>query len=126
MRLKLRDLVGTVLVLAIGIPYVGYLVNGEMPFVKDPRGMAAIGLVLGAIAFLVMRSGDAMDRVGKVESGIAVGSLVLGVVALVFAEAAAAEILLAAFMASILVVWLLEIVDHAGLVHEHEAPMAHA
>jgi hypothetical protein len=126
MRLKLRDLVGTVLVLAIGIPYVGYLVNGEMPFVQDPRGMAAIGLVLGGIAFLVMRSGDAMDRIGKVESGIAVGSLVLGVVALVFAEAAAAEILLAVFMASILVVWLLEIVDHAGLVHGHEAPMAHA
>ena len=126
MRLKLRDLIGTVLVLAIGIPYVGYLVNGEMPFVKDPRGMSAIGLVLGAIAFLVMRSGDAMDRVGKVESGIAVGSLVLGVLALVLAEAAAAEILLAAFMASILVVWLLEIVDHAGLVHRHDAPMAHA
>jgi hypothetical protein len=126
MRLKLRDLIGTVLLIAIGIPYVGYLLNGEMPFVQDPRGMAGIGLVLGAIAFLVMRSGDAMDRVGKMESGIAVVSLILGVVALVFAEAAAAEFLLAVFMASILVVWLLEIVDHAGLVHGHEATTAHA
>ena len=126
MRLKLRDLIGTVLVLAIAIPYVGYLVNGEMPFIKDPRGMSALGLVLGAIAFLVMRSGDAFDRVGKAEGGMAAVSLVLGVVALVFAEAAAAEILLAVFMGSILVVWLLEIVDHAGLVHAHDAPMAHA
>ena len=126
MRLKLRDVIGTVLVIAIGVPYVGYLVNGEMPFVKDPRGMSAIGLVLGTVAFLVMRSGDAFDRLGKVETGVAVISLVLGLVALTFAEAAAAEVLLAAFMASILVVWLIEIVDHAGLVHTHGAPIAHA
>lgn len=126
MRLKLRDRIGTVLILAIGVPYVGYLFNGEMPFIRDPRGMAAVGLVLGTIAFLVMRSGDALDRVGKAETGAAVVSLVLGVAALLFAEAAAAEIPLAVFMASILVVWLLEIVDHAGLVHGHDRPMAHA
>lgn len=48
MRLTLRDLVATILVAAIGVPYVGYLVNGEMPFIKDPRGMSAVGLVLGA------------------------------------------------------------------------------
>jgi hypothetical protein len=23
-------------------PYAGYLINGEMPFIKDPRGMAAV------------------------------------------------------------------------------------
>jgi hypothetical protein len=126
MKLRLRDLVGTVLVIAIGVPYVGYLVNGEMPFVKDPRGMSAVGLVLGTVAFLVLRSGDVFDRVGKVRTGVAVVSLVLGLVALALAEAAAAEILLAVFMGSILVVWLFEIVDHAGLVHAHDAPAAHA
>jgi hypothetical protein len=46
-----RDLVATLLVIAIGIPYVGYLVRGEMPFVQDPRGMSATGLVLGLVAF---------------------------------------------------------------------------
>jgi hypothetical protein len=126
MRLRLKDLVGTILVVAIGVPYVGYLVNGEMPFVKDPRGMSAVGLVLGTVAFLVMRSGDAFDRVGKVGTGVAVVALVLGLVALAFAEAAAAEVLLAVFMGSILVVWLMEIVDHAGFVHAHDAPAAHA
>ena len=126
MRLKLKDLVGTVLVIAIGVPYVGYLVNGEMPFVQDPRGMSAIGLVLGTVAFLVLRSGDAFDRVGKVGTGVAAVSLVLGLVALALAEAAVAEVLLAVFMGSILVVWLLEIVDHAGLVHAHDAPATHA
>ena len=126
MKLTLRDLVATILVAAIGVPYVGYLVNGEMPFVQDARGMSAIGLVLGTAAFLVLRSGDSFDRVGKLETGAAVVSLVLGLVAFAFAEAAAAEVLLAVFMASILVVWLFEIVDHAGLVHMHETPAAHA
>ncbi|HET7278948.1 MAG TPA: hypothetical protein VFJ22_12780 [Dermatophilaceae bacterium] len=126
MRLTLRDYVATILVAAIGVPYVGYLVNGEMPFVKDARGMSGVGLVLGIAAFLVLRTGDAFDRVGKVETGIAIGSLLLGLAALAFAEAGAAEILLAVFMASILIVWAVELADHAGLVHAHAGPAAHA
>ena len=114
MRLRMRDLIGTILVVAIGIPYVGYLINGEMPFIKDPRGMSAVGLLLGIAAFLVMRSGDALDRLGTAEVGLATVSLVLGVVALAVAETAAAEVLLAIFMASILVVWAVDLMDHGG------------
>ena len=125
MRLTLRDFVATILVAAIGIPYVGYLVNGEMPFIKDPRGMSAVGLILGAAAFLVLRTGNAHDRMGTVETGATIVSLALGLVALVFAEAGAAEVLLAVFMGSIAVVWLLELADHAGLVHVHGTPATH-
>ncbi len=122
MKLTIRDLVATLVVVAIGVPYVGYLVNGEMPFVKDPRGMSAVGLLLGAVAFFALRSVDTLDRVGKVEFGAWIVSLVLGVVALAFAEAAAAETLLAVFMASILIVWAFELLDHAGLLHSHDHP----
>ncbi|HEU4514019.1 MAG TPA: hypothetical protein VFR87_13015 [Nocardioidaceae bacterium] len=121
MRLTLRDLVATLLVLAIAIPYVGYLINGSMPYIEDARGMSAVGLLLGAVAFLVMRSGDELDRAGKAEAGIALGSLALGLVALAFAETAAGEALLAVFMVSILVVWAVELIDHAGVTHWHEA-----
>jgi hypothetical protein len=114
MRLRARDLLATILVAAIGIPYIGYLINGEMPFIRDPRGMSAVGLVLGIVAFLVVRSGDALDRLGKTEAGLATLTLVLGVVALALAETAAAEVLLAIFMTSILVVWAVELMDHAG------------
>lgn len=124
MRLKTRDLIATLLVLAVAIPYIGYLVRGEMPFIQDPRGMSATGLVLGAAAFLVIRSGDKTDRLGKMEIGLAVASLVLGLVALVFAETAAAELLLALFMVSIVVVLAVELMDHAGVLHGHQ-PIAH-
>jgi hypothetical protein len=116
MRLKIRDLVATILVAAIAVPYVGYLINGETPFIKDPRGMSATGLVLGVAAYLVLRRGDLFDRVGKAETGLAVLALVLGVVALALAETAAAEVLLAVFMGSILIVWAVELLDHAGVL----------
>jgi hypothetical protein len=126
MRLTLRDLVASVLLLAIAIPYVAFLVNGEAPFVDDARGMAAVGLLLGAVMVLVLRSADELDRVGKVESLVALAALALGIVALAFAEAAAAEVLLAVFMASILVVWAVEVLDHSGLVHWHGEAAHHA
>jgi NhaP-type Na+/H+ or K+/H+ antiporter len=128
MKLTLRDLIATVVVAAIGVPYIGYLLNGEMPFIKDPRGMSAVGLVLGAVAYLVLRSTNAHDRVGEVETVAVIVSLALGFAALVLAEAAAADVLLAVFMGSILVVWAFELIDHAGLVHWHDRPhgLSHA
>jgi hypothetical protein len=119
MRLKTRDLIATILVVAIAIPYIGYLINGDMPFIEDPRGMSATGLVLGIAAFLVVRSGDSFDQVGKAEVGLAGVSLALGVLALVFAEAAAAELLLALFMGSIAIVWMVEMADHLGYLPGH-------
>ena len=121
MKLKLKDLIATILFAAIAVPYVGYLINGEMPFIKDPRGMSATGLVLGTVAFLVMRRDDLFDRIGKAETALAAASLVLGLVAFALAETAAAEVLLALFMGSILVVWAVELMDHAGILPGHRA-----
>lgn len=117
MRMTVRDVVGSLLFLAIGIPYVGFLVNGEMPFVQDERGMSAVGLVLGTAAYLVLRKGDPLDRLGKTEAAIAIVSLALGLSALVFAETAAAATLLALFMGSLVVLWVTELAGHAGWIH---------
>ena len=124
-KLGLRDLFATLLVLAIFVPYVGYLINGEMPFIKDATGMSATGLLLGAAAFIVLRTGDKYDRAGKIESGVALVALLLGLVALAFAGTAAAEVLLAVFMVSILVVWAMEMLDHSGAVHWHGPTATH-
>ena len=122
MKLKVKDLVATVLVAAIAVPYVGYLIDGEMPFVKDPRGMSAVGLILGIASYLVIERGDTFDKVDKAESGLALVSLALGVVALALAETAAAEVLLAVFMGSILVVWAVKLADHAGVLPMAQHP----
>ncbi len=119
MRLTMRDLIGTLLVAAIAVPYIGYLVRGEMPFVQDPRGMASLGLVLGTAAFLVLRTGDGFDRLSEAEIAVAGVSALLGIAAIIFAEAAVAELLLALFMGSIALVWLMELADHEGVLPSH-------
>jgi hypothetical protein len=124
MKLTFRDAIASLLIVGIAVPYVGFLVNDEMPFIQDARGMAAVGLVLGSIAFLVLQSGNADDRVGAGEGVAAIVSMSLGLAALLLAETAAAEILLAVFMASILLVYAFEVADHAGLVHAHAGPHA--
>jgi hypothetical protein len=53
MRITTTDVIATLLVAAIVVPYLGYLAWGDMPFIQDPRGMAATGLILGLAAALV-------------------------------------------------------------------------
>jgi hypothetical protein len=118
-RLKTRDLIATLLVIAIAIPYIGYLARGDMPFIEDPRGMSATGLVLGTAAYVAFMTGDRRDRTGLAEIGLAGMSLALGLAALIFAETGAAELLLALFMISIAVVWAVEMADHAGVMPGH-------
>ena len=119
MKLTWRDLIATVVVTAVAVPYVGYLVHGEMPLIDDPRGMAGIGLLLGVVAVSVWRFGEDDERFGTAELVVLVASLVLGVVALVLAETAAAEVMLAVFMVSLLLVWMVELADHAGRLPGH-------
>lgn len=42
-RLTVRD--GIVALVAVLIPYIGYLIRGDMPFIQDARGMASAGLI---------------------------------------------------------------------------------
>jgi hypothetical protein len=60
MRLTKKDLITTALVAAVAVPYVGYLVRGEMPFIQDPRGMAGVGIVGLVLSFAAW--GLASDR----------------------------------------------------------------
>lgn len=122
MRLKARDLVGTVLVVAIAVPYVWYLIEGSAPLIEDPRGMSAIGLVLALGAYMVMQRNDPDDTTDRVEIALYVVSLGIGVLAVTLAETASAEVLLAVFMGSILVVWAIKMMDHAGVLPMAQHP----
>jgi high-affinity Fe2+/Pb2+ permease len=52
-------------------------------------------------------------------SGLTGVSVVLGLVALTLAETWAAEVLLAVFIASIVLVWAVVMTDHAGFMPGH-------
>lgn len=116
MRLDVRDVLATGLVAAIAVPYTGYLVLGDMPLVHGARQMAAVGIALGLVAFIYARGEDSLDRLGVVEVALAVVSLATGFATLLLD----AETMLAIFMASILVVWLLEMLDHLGVLTSAE------
>ena len=117
MRLKPKDLFASLLMVAIAVPYIGYLIRGEMPPIKDPHGMAGTGLVFGAVAFFVLWRGDAFDRTAKAETAMAVVSLGLGVAAYELSETWAADVLLAVFMVSMALVWVVKLFDHTGVLH---------
>src|SRR5947208_14741477 len=95
MRLSIRDLIATLLVAAIGVPYVGFLVNGEMPFIKDPRGMSPTALVLGAAAFLCAGRFTTGSGVAILEIALALLTTGVGACALMLAVSSAAYSLLA-------------------------------
>jgi hypothetical protein len=120
MRLTWKDGVATILVAAIVVPYVGYLIQGSMPFIQDPTGMAGVGLILGIAAGAV--GGWVALRAGVVQrfvtGALALVSLGLGIAALVSEhalEVATREGMLGAFMASIVVLWVIALGRHSRL-----------
>jgi hypothetical protein len=84
--------------------------------------MSGAGLVLGVAAYLVLERGDTFDQVDKAEAGLAFVSLALGLASVALAETAAAEVLLAIFMGSILVVWAVKLADHEGVLPMAQHP----
>ena len=108
MKISWRDVVATLLVAAIVVPYIGYLVRGSMPFIQDPRGMAATGLVLGLVAAAVVGREAFRGTWGVAAAFFAVASGAVGVVTFIRAEEGAlSEGLLAVFMVAIVVAWAL-------------------
>ncbi len=124
MKITYKDVVATLLVAAIVVPYLGYLAWGDMPFIQDPRGMAATGLVLGlaaaAVAGRAAFDPEPMHRAALVTGVAALG---LGIAALLVGTS---EVLLAVFIAAIVVAWALgEIAHTRGPVGSDQA-MAHS
>jgi hypothetical protein len=112
-----RDGVATLLVAAIVVPYIGYLVRGSMPFIQDPRGMAATGLVLGLAAVAVVGRKAFRGTWGVAAAFFAVASGAVGVVTFIRAEEGAlSEGLLAVFMSAIVLAWALAALVRTALV----------
>jgi hypothetical protein len=110
-RLTIRDAMASVLVAAVAVPYVGYLVRGEMPFIQDAKGMAATGIVGLVLCFAAWGVGIG-STFGKVMLVVGLVALGLGIAAaLIGAEGS--ELLLAIFMGAFAVVYIAETAYHA-------------
>jgi len=124
MRITYKDVVATLLIAAIVVPYIGYLAWGDMPFIQDPRGMAGTGLALGlAAAAVAGRAALDPEPAHRAALGSGIVALALGIAALAVGTS---EVLLALFIAAIVVTWALgEFAHTRGSVVAH-SPVAHS
>jgi|SRR5690242_2128842 len=109
-KLTIRDLMTTLIVAAVVVPFIGYSVRGSMPFVHDPRGMAGVGIagcLLTFAAFGRERLGTGAFEWFMVTLGVL--TLGFGIAALV-AETSWA--LLVPMVAGLVIIWA------AGLLHD--------
>ena len=114
MRFTWKDTTAAVLVAAVVVPYLGYLIRGEMPYIHEPRGMAITGIVFGVAAVALLTGRPALGR-GTFERV----ALVLGVVALgtgLTALWTGNEVLLATFIGLIVATWVLDTLLHTRVL----------
>jgi len=100
MKPSWKDGVASALVALVVIVYIGYLsVEDGLPLVRDPRGMAAVGLILG---FASRRIGGRRGiEHEQVAFAAGLGSMALGILAL----ATESGLVLALFITSIVALW---------------------
>jgi hypothetical protein len=117
-RLTVKDAFATLVFAAVAIPYVGYLVRGEMPFIQDPRGMAGVGIIGLVLSFAAWGVGF-RSLFGKVMLVAGFGALGVGIAAALIGTEGS-EILLAVFMGAVAAIYLAE-TTHDAIVREEEA-----
>ncbi len=113
-KLTARDLLATLIIAAVVVPFIGYSARGSMPFVQDPRGMAGVVIVGTVLAFAVF--GRRAFGTGTFEwIMVTLGALTLGfAIAALIAETVWA--LLVPAMAGLVIMWVLALLQDAGHV----------
>ncbi len=113
-KLTLRDILVTLIVAAVVVPFIGYSVRGSMPFVHDPRGMAGVGLVGCLLTFAVLgRDALGTGAFGRFMVTLGVLTLAAGLAALI-AETTWA--LLVPMVAGLVIIWAAALLHDAGYI----------
>jgi hypothetical protein len=113
-KLTVRDLVATLIVAAVVVPFIGYSARGSMPFVEDPRGMAGVGIVGSLLAIIAFgRKGFGSGSFEALMVTLAVLTLGFGVAALI---AETVWVLLVPMVAGLVLLWALALMHDAGYV----------
>jgi hypothetical protein len=118
-KLTLKDLLATLIVAAVVVPFVGYSVRGSMPFVHDPRGMAGVGIV-GAVLAIAAFGRKAFGAGAFETVMVTLGVLTVGFgIAALIAETM--WVLLVPMVAGLVLMWVLALVHDAGYLAPRHA-----
>ncbi len=118
-KLTFRDLLATLITAAVVVPFVGYSVRGSMPFVQDPRGMAAVGIVGALLAFLAFgRQGFGTGTFETIMVTLGVLTVGFGIAALIVETSWA---LLVPMVAGLVLMWALALMHDAGYLAPRHA-----
>ena len=113
-KLTLRDILATLAVAAVVVPFIGYSARGSMPFVHDPRGMAGVGIAGCLLTFAVLGRG-ALGTGAFEWFMVTLGVLTLGFgMAALIAETTWA--LLVPMMAGLVIIWAAALLHDAGYI----------
>jgi hypothetical protein len=108
MSFSRKDIVTTAAVAAILVPYLGYLLGADVPFVHTAREMAATALLLGIVAATAAGGPAYPGPHGRTAGWISALTAGGGTALIVWAEPGLlSELLLALFIGSIVLVWRL-------------------
>jgi hypothetical protein len=119
MRFTRKDTVATGLVAAVVVVYVAYVASDGIPFVRDVKGMAAVGLILGFASRRI--GGRAAFAHEQVAFAAGLASMALGIVTLITAS----EVVLALFVASIVALWAAAMYARTHTGYVGHVPLAH-
>ena len=111
-RLTWRDGVATLLIGAIVAAYLGHVMSASIPLVTDPGDIAAAGLLLGFLACVIDEWTVTNKAVVRTLSGLSICAVGIGIAVM----ATGSESLLAAFMGTLVALWVVTTVAHAGAI----------
>ena len=110
----LRDILATLVVAAVVVPFIGCPVRGSMPFAHGPRGMAGVGIAGCLLTFAVRGRGalgtGTFERVMMTLGVLTLGS---GIAALI-AETTWA--LLVPMVAGLVIIWAAALLHDTGYI----------
>ena len=111
-KLTTRDLLGTLIIAAVLVPFIGYSARGSMPFVQDPRGMSGV-IIAGALLAFAAFGRKALGTGTYEWVMITLGVLTLGfAIAALIAETVWA--LLVPAVAGLVLMWAMALMHDAG------------
>jgi len=129
MRLTWRDALATVFVFVAALLYALWLAEIEVFGMSSATAMGVVVMVLGmaaSVTAVVYGVGAGLLSASKVylvvTSVLGLVALVAGIMAIVDAN----EAMLAALVASTVVMWLMSTIRHAGIAGTRPRPFAHA